>query len=56
MDADEEVGLNRMRDAGVVISSTKALYYEWTRSVSRSANVKEELPELAAMRPTSLVL
>ena len=56
MDADEEVGLNRMRDAGVVISSTKALYYEWTRSVSRSANVKEELPELEAMRPTSLVL
>jgi nicotinamidase-related amidase len=56
MDADEEVGLNRMRDAGVVISSTKALYYEWIRSVSRSANLKNRLPELEAMRPTTLVL
>lgn len=56
MDADEEIGLNRMRDAGVVISSTKALYYEWIRSVSRNANLKNTLLELEALRPTTLVL
>lgn len=56
MDADEEIGLNRMRNAGVVISSTKALYYEWIRSVSRSASLKNRLAELEAMRPSTLVL
>ncbi len=56
MDADEQVGLTRMRDAGVALSSVKALYYEWLRSVSRTVRLKNKVPELEALRPTSLVL
>lgn len=56
MDADEEIGLGRMRDAGVAISSVKALYYEWLRSVSRTTGLENRVPELEALRPTTLVL
>jgi len=56
MEADEEVGLGRMRDAGVAISSVKALYYEWLRSVSRTARLENKAPELEEMRPATLVL
>ncbi len=56
MDADEETGIRRMQDAGVEISSVKALYYEWLRSVSRLDALKNKFPELEAMRPTTLVL
>ncbi|MBT6111711.1 MAG: isochorismatase family protein [Rhodospirillales bacterium] len=57
MDADEEVGLGRMRDAGVAISSVKALYYEWLRSVSRLVNLGNKVPELkTTLRPSGLVL
>jgi nicotinamidase-related amidase len=56
MEADEEVGLGRMRDAGVAISSVKALYYEWLRCVSRTASLENKVPELEAMRPATLVL
>lgn len=57
MDADEEVGLGRMRDAGVAISSVKALYYEWLRSVSKTVSLGNKVPELrTTMRPTNLVL
>lgn len=52
-EADEEIGLARMRGAGVVISSVKALYYEWLRSVSRCAPLRGKLRDL---RPASLVL
>ncbi len=55
-EADEEIGLSRMRDAGVVISSVKALYFEWLRSASRSARLRNKAPELEALRPASLVL
>ena len=30
-----EIGLERMRRAGVVISSVKSLFYEWVRTVER---------------------
>lgn len=56
MDADEAVGLGRMRDAGVAISSVKALYYEWLRSVSRTQELKSKAPELEALRPETLTL
>lgn len=53
---DEEIGLSRMRDAGVAISSVKALYYEWVRSVSGCRKMDNAAPELDAMAPTNLVL
>lgn len=56
MDADEEVGLARMRDAGVAVSSVKALYYEWLRSVSRTVGLENKATELEELRPSTLVL
>lgn len=56
MDADEEIGLTRMRDAGVAVSSVKALYYEWLRSVSRTVRLENKVLELEEMRPATLVL
>ncbi len=57
MDADEEIGIGRMRDAGVAISSVKALYYEWLRSVTRTVNLGKKVPELeTTIRPENLVL
>ncbi len=56
LDADEETGIERMRDAGIAISSVKALYYEWLRSVTRTVGLENKVPELEAMRPTTLVL
>jgi len=55
-EGDEEMGLGRMRDAGVAIGSVKALYYEWLRSVSRTRALKTAAPELAALRPGTLAL
>lgn len=56
MEADEAAGLGRMRDAGVAISSVKALYYEWLRSVSRSRALRGKAQELEAIRPANLTL
>jgi hypothetical protein len=57
MDADEEIGIGRMRDAGVAISSVKALYYEWLRSVTKTVNLGKKVPELeTTIRPENLVL
>jgi nicotinamidase-related amidase len=53
---DEHIGINRMRAAGVVISSVKALFYEWTRSVSVCRHLDQVAPELQAKRPPTLVL
>lgn len=53
---DEAIGLDRMREAGVILSSVKALYYEWVRSVSgcrRLENIGADLPD---SRPANLVL
>jgi len=53
----QETGLSRMRDAGVVVSSVKALYYEWLRSVSATRRLNERLPELeTGLLPESLLL
>lgn len=54
---DDEIGLLRMRDAGAVISSVKALYYEWQRSVTNCEKLRLEAPKLgSAMKPHCLVL
>ncbi|MCJ7622182.1 MAG: isochorismatase family protein [Anaerolineaceae bacterium] len=37
-----EVGLERMRRAGVLISSVKSVYYEWLRTVERSSEFREK--------------
>jgi nicotinamidase-related amidase len=42
----EDIGLTRMREAGAVISSVKALYYEWLRSVTNCEKLQAEAPEL----------
>lgn len=55
--ADEEIGLSRMREAGVVISSVKALYFEWLRCVTNCEKMNEKAPQLqTSKRPGSLVL
>ncbi len=54
--ADEDIGRERMRNAGVVMTSAKALYYEWIRSVSKAIQLDEEAPELRAARPSLLVM
>ena len=57
MDADEEIGIGRMRDAGVAISSVKALYYEWLRSVTKTVDLGKKVPELeTTIRPENLAL
>ena len=45
---DEQTGLNRMREAGAVISSVKAITYEWLRTVQNTARFFEKFPELDA--------
>ena len=42
---DEDIGIDRMRQAGAVISSAKAITYEWLRTVS---NVDAAFDESAA--------
>jgi nicotinamidase-related amidase len=55
--SDEEIGLSRMRDAGVAVCSVKSLYFEWVRSVSNVRGLLELSPELeGALLPSSLVL
>lgn len=53
---DEEVGLSRMQGAGVVISSVKAIYYEWLRSVSNSVVLSVEYPGIKDLLPNSIEL
>jgi nicotinamidase-related amidase len=45
---DEQTGLNRMHDAGAVISSVKAVTYELLRSVQNTTALFEKFPELEA--------
>ncbi|MEM7124673.1 MAG: isochorismatase family protein [Pseudomonadota bacterium] len=56
METDEEIGLMRMQSAGAVISSVKALYYEWMRGVSQVRAFRALVPEIEEQRPPSLVL
>jgi nicotinamidase-related amidase len=40
---NHDVGIQRMREAGVVVTSTKALYYEWVRDLENHHRVQAEL-------------
>lgn len=54
---DAETGLERMRGAGTLITSVKALYYEWLRTVEAAVKLAREHPELEGeRRPASLQL
>lgn len=53
---DEAIGYNRMHDAGAVISSVKAVFYEWLRTVSNLDNLYEKNKYLKNIKPNSLVL
>jgi nicotinamidase-related amidase len=39
-------GLERMRDAGVVLIGTKGLFYEWTRTVDRARDVELRMSDV----------
>lgn len=45
-DAGHRLGLERMRDAGVVLLSAKQLHYEWMRTVARARRFRAEHPEI----------
>ena len=40
---NHDVGIQRMREAGVVVTSTKALYYEWVRDLENHHRVQAGL-------------
>ena len=55
--ADQDIGLSRIREAGAVISSVKALYFEWLRSVTNCKKLRAETLQLRSdIKPDSLVL
>jgi nicotinamidase-related amidase len=39
--ADHEAGLARLRQAGVVVTSVKGMYYEWVRDLATHAKVMD---------------
>ena len=47
-------GLERMRDAGVVVVGTKGLYYEWVRDVASATKMSQTLSSVE--RPEDLLL
>jgi nicotinamidase-related amidase len=54
---DQEAGLSRMREAGVVICSAKSLYYEWQRCVANCRVTRETATDLLSkQRPDCLEL
>lgn len=54
---DEQIGMERMRDAGVMIGSVKSLFFEWMRSVSACRRLDNSRPDLRRQnRPSDLVL
>ena len=40
---NHETGVQRMRDAGITVTSTKGLFYEWIRDLETMHRVKSEL-------------
>jgi hypothetical protein len=40
-----EIGLARMREAGALVTSLKALYYEWIRTVEMSNFIEKDHAE-----------
>ncbi len=45
----QEIGLNRMRNAGAVIVSTKSLFYEWMRTVEMANRFHRERPHMRGL-------
>ena len=43
---NQELGLNRMAQAGAIISNTKGIFYEWLRTVAEVDRFHEELPHM----------
>jgi nicotinamidase-related amidase len=50
-----EVGLERMRGAGVLVTSVKSVYYEWLRTVQRAIEFREKY-EHEIGHPKNIVL
>lgn len=40
---NHEYGLRRLRDAGVIVTSVKAMFYEWTRDLRATRRVQDAL-------------
>ncbi len=53
---DDSIGLNRMSEAGAVISSVKSILYEWFRTNSYSEEIYEQNPSIKKEIPDSLTL
>jgi len=54
---DEDIGLSRMHGGGVVISSVKAVYYEWLRSVTNCDKLRKKTANSKTPKqPRSLLL
>jgi nicotinamidase-related amidase len=52
---DQEIGLQRVQQAGAIVSSTKALLYEWLRSVDNARKL-EQIIDLDKNLPQGLIL
>jgi len=48
-DPEQEIGLNRMQSAGVVIVHQKGLFYEWLRTIEAVNRFHEELPDMRGL-------
>jgi nicotinamidase-related amidase len=51
---DDEIGLSRIQGAGALISSVKAIHYEWLRTVKNTHDLYARKPELALDEPDDL--
>ena len=47
-----EFGLERMRGAGVMVTSAKTVYYEWVRTVEGSREQRARWPGIEALQQT----
>lgn len=45
----QEIGLNRMKSAGVVMTDQKGLFYEWLRTIETVNRFHEELPDMRGL-------
>jgi nicotinamidase-related amidase len=50
----QEIGLNRTREAGVIVVSLKSLFYEWMRTVEQVTRFHQECPGMR--EPDGIVL
>jgi nicotinamidase-related amidase len=42
----QEIGLNRMQNAGAIITNMKGLFYEWLRTIESVKRFHRELPDM----------